>query len=64
MLDTAEHEPEELQEPAPVEDVNLDQDQGKPSASNHILEFCYNFILFMILDCALGYMSCIEALVA
>jgi hypothetical protein len=29
-LDPVEHEPEELQEPAPVEDVNLDQDQGKP----------------------------------
>jgi hypothetical protein len=28
------------------------------------LNFCYNFILFMILDFALGYRSCIEALVA
>jgi hypothetical protein len=28
------------------------------------LSFVYNFILFMILGCALGYSSCIDALVA
>jgi hypothetical protein len=29
-LDPVEPEPEELQEPAPVEDANPEQDQGKP----------------------------------
>jgi hypothetical protein len=29
-LDLTELEPEELQEPTPVEDVNPEQDQGKP----------------------------------
>jgi hypothetical protein len=29
MLDLTEPEPEELQEPAPVDDVNPEQDQGK-----------------------------------
>jgi hypothetical protein len=30
VLDLVEPEPEEQQEPAPVEDANPEQDQGKP----------------------------------
>jgi hypothetical protein len=29
LVDPAEQEPEELQEPAPVEDTNTEQEQGK-----------------------------------
>jgi hypothetical protein len=39
------------------EDINLALDQGKPDASNPIIDFCYNCILIMILACALGYRS-------
>jgi hypothetical protein len=56
---------EELSEPAPVEDTNLEQDQGKPRCIlPHPLCFIYFLSYFMIHDCALGHMSCIEALVA
>jgi hypothetical protein len=30
VIDPTEQEPEELQEQAPVEDTNLEQEQGKP----------------------------------
>jgi hypothetical protein len=30
VVDPTEQEPEELQEPAPVEDTNIKQEQGKP----------------------------------
>jgi hypothetical protein len=30
VLDPVEQEPEELQDPAPVEDANPEQEQGKP----------------------------------
>jgi hypothetical protein len=60
-----EQEREELPEPAPVEDTNPEQDQGKPRyILPHSLSFIYLLSYFMILDCALGHMSCIEALVA
>jgi hypothetical protein len=29
-LDPAEQEPDELQDPAPVKEANLEQEQGKP----------------------------------
>jgi hypothetical protein len=46
------------------EDTDIVVTKASPSASNPILEFYYNFILFMILDCALDHRSCIGALVA
>jgi hypothetical protein len=46
------------------EDANIVVIKASPGASKPILEFCNNFILFLILDCALGHRSCIEALVA
>jgi hypothetical protein len=45
-------------------DANIIATKAIPGASNPILEFYYNFILFMILDCALDHISCIEPLVA
>jgi hypothetical protein len=38
------------------EDANIVVIKASLGASNHILEFCCNFIL-LILACALGYMS-------
>jgi hypothetical protein len=67
MIDPVEQEREELLEPAPVEDTNPEQDQGKPLCIlPHPLCFIYPpfFSCFMIPDCALGHRSCIEALVA
>jgi hypothetical protein len=56
---------EEPSEPAPVEDTDPEQDQGKPRCIlPHTLSFIYFFSCFMILHCALGHRSCIEALVA
>jgi NhaP-type Na+/H+ or K+/H+ antiporter len=37
--------------------------KASPGVSNPILEFFYNFILFMILGCVLGYRSWIDAVV-
>jgi hypothetical protein len=56
---------EEPPEPAPVKDTDLKQDQGNPRCIlPHPLSFIYFFSCFMILNCALGHRSCIEALVA
>jgi hypothetical protein len=64
MIDPVEQERDELPEPAPVEDTNPEQDQGKPRCIlPHPLSFIYFFSYFMIPDCALGHRSCIEALV-
>jgi hypothetical protein len=43
------------------EDANIVVTKASPGASNPILEFCYNCILIMILACALGYRSWINA---
>jgi hypothetical protein len=65
VIDHVEQGREELPEPAPIEDTDLEQDQGKPRCIlPHPLSFIYFFSCFMILDCALGHRSCIEALVA
>jgi hypothetical protein len=65
VIDPVEQEREELPEPAPVEDTNLERDQGKPRCIlPHSLSFVYLLSYFMILDCAFGHRSCIEALVA
>jgi hypothetical protein len=37
-----------------AEDANIVVNMTSLGASNPILEFCYNCIFFMILDCALG----------
>jgi hypothetical protein len=64
-IDLVEQEREELPEPAPVEDTNLGHDQCKLwCILPHPLSFIYFFSYFMIPDCALGHMSCIETLVA
>jgi hypothetical protein len=42
------------------EDANIVVTKASPSASNPILEFCYNYILIMIFACALGYRSWID----
>jgi hypothetical protein len=56
---------EEPPEPVPVEDANPEQDQGRLRCIlPHSLRFIYLLSYFMILDCALGYRSCIGALVA
>jgi hypothetical protein len=56
---------EEPPKSAPVEDTNLEQDQGKPRCIlPHPLNFIYFFSYFMIPDCTLGHRSCIEVLVA
>jgi hypothetical protein len=39
------------------ENANIVVTKESPGASNHILEFCYHYILIMILACALGYKS-------
>jgi hypothetical protein len=44
-LDPAEPEPEELQEPVPVEAANPEQDQGKPWCIQP-----YSWVLFIILS--------------
>jgi hypothetical protein len=65
VIDHVEQGHEEPPEPAPVEDTNPEQDQGKPRCIlPHPLSFIYFFSYFMIPDCALGHRSCIEALVA
>jgi hypothetical protein len=65
VIDPVEQEREKLLEPAPVEDTNPEQDQGKPRCIlPHPLNFIYFFSYFMITDCALGHRSCIESLVA
>jgi hypothetical protein len=64
-IDHAEQGCEEPPEPAPVEDTDLEQNQGKPCCIlPHPLNFIYFFSYFIILDCALGHRGCIEALVA
>jgi hypothetical protein len=64
-IDPVEQEREEPPEPALVQDTNPEQDQGKPRCIlPHSLSFIYHLSYFMILDCALGHRSCIEALVA
>jgi hypothetical protein len=64
-IDSVEQEREELPEPAPVEDINPEQDQGKPRCIlPYSLSFIYFLSYFMILDSALSHRSCIEALVA
>jgi hypothetical protein len=63
-IDHMEQGCEEPPEPAPVEDTDPEQDQGKPRCIlPHPLSFIYFFSYFMILDCALGHRSCTEALV-
>jgi hypothetical protein len=58
VLDPTEPKPEELQEPAPVEDANPEQEQGKPRCIKpHSLSFIYLYILFMIFECALDHRS-------
>jgi hypothetical protein len=65
LIDPVEQECEELPEPAPIEDTNPEQDQGKPRCIlPYSLRFIYLLSYFMILDCVLDYRSCIEALVA
>jgi hypothetical protein len=52
-------------EPAPVEDTDPEQDQGKPwCILPHPLIFIYFFSYFVILECALGHRSWIEDIVA
>jgi hypothetical protein len=64
-IDPVKQEHEKLPEPAPVEDTNPDQDQGKPQCIlPPPLRFIYFFSYFMIPDRALGHRRCIEALVA
>jgi hypothetical protein len=66
VINHAEQAPEEPLEPAQVNGVNTEQDQGKPRCIEPPpLSLCYPFyILIMILGCALGYMSRIGTLVA
>jgi hypothetical protein len=65
VIDRVEQGHEEPPEAAPVEDIDPEQDQGKPRCIlPHPLSFIYFFSYFMIHDCALGHRSCIEALVA
>jgi hypothetical protein len=65
VIDLVEQEREEPPEPAPVEDTNPEQDQGKPwCILPHSLSFIYLLSFFMILDCELRHWSCIDALVA
>jgi hypothetical protein len=65
VIDHVEQGREEPPGPVPVEDTDLEQDQGKPRCIlPHPLIFIYFFSYFMISDCALGHRSCIEALVA
>jgi hypothetical protein len=64
-IDPVEQEREEPLEPTPVEDTNPEPEQGKPQCIwPHSLSFISLLSYFMILDCALGHRSCIEALVA
>jgi hypothetical protein len=47
------------------ESTNLALDQGKPWCIYPVsLSFIYNYILIMILECALGYRSWVDALAA
>jgi hypothetical protein len=65
VIDLVEQEHEELPEPTPVKDTNLEQDQVKLwCILPYPLSFIYFVSYFMIPDCALGHRSCIEALVA
>jgi hypothetical protein len=65
VIDVVEQERKELPEPAPVEDTNPEQDQGKPwCILPYSLSFIYLLSYFMIPDSTLGHRSCIEALVA
>jgi amino acid permease len=45
VIDPVEQGREELSELASAEDVNPEQDQGKPGASNHILWALFIFYL-------------------
>jgi hypothetical protein len=64
-IDYVEQGREEPPEPAPVKDTDPVQDQGKPRCIlPHPLIFIYFFSYFVILECALGHRSWIEALVA
>jgi hypothetical protein len=47
MIDHVEPEREKPLEPAPVEDANPEQDQGKPSASNHIPWALLIFVFYL-----------------
>jgi hypothetical protein len=65
VIDHAEQGPEEPSELVQVEDTNPEQEQGKPKCIwPPSLNFVYNYILFMILECALGYRNWIDTLVA
>jgi hypothetical protein len=65
-LDRAEPEPGVQVEQVQAEDfANLALDQGKPQCIKPPpLSFVYLYILFVILDCALGHRSWIDTLVA
>jgi hypothetical protein len=64
-IDRVEQEHEKPPEPAPVEETNPEQDQGKLRCIlPHLLSFIYFFSYFMNPNCALGDRSCIETLVA
>jgi hypothetical protein len=57
-IDHGEYGREEPPEPAPVEDANPEQDQGKPRCIYlYSWSFTYLCILFMVSECALGYRS-------
>jgi hypothetical protein len=60
-IDHMEQGREEPPEPAPVEDTDPEQDQGKPQCIlQHPLSFIYFFSYFMISHFALGHRSCIK----
>jgi hypothetical protein len=65
-LDRVESELRELTEQIPTEDpTNLGWIKADPGASNHIPWALFIILsYFMILDCALGYRSWIEVVVA
>jgi hypothetical protein len=46
-IDHVEQGREEPTEPAPVEDANPEQDQGKPGASNHIPWALLMFVFYL-----------------
>jgi hypothetical protein len=66
MVDHAEPKAKIQAEQVSAEDpTNLAFDQGKPRCIQPpSLSFIYNFILVMILECALDYKSWIDTLVA
>jgi hypothetical protein len=64
-IDHMEQGREEPPETALVEHTDPEQDQGKPRCIlPRPFSFIYFFSYFMILECALGHSSRIEALVA